>query len=53
MKNLLLLAILGAALAGCSGGSDVSSDGVRSKEQQIEDATKKLNQGQAPPQDQQ
>lgn len=53
MKHFLLLAILGVIAAGCSGGSDVSADGVRSKEQQIADATQKLNQGKAPPQDEQ
>ena len=54
MKRLALLALLGAFVAGCGPAGDVGANDVRSKEQQIEEATKKLNAGKSmPPQDQQ
>jgi hypothetical protein len=52
MKQFLALILLGAGLAGCGSGGDVSTNDVRSKEQQIEEASKKLNSGQTAPQSQ-
>lgn len=44
---LALIAILGSVmLGGCSSG-DVTESGMQSKDKQIEDATKKLNEGEA------
>jgi hypothetical protein len=48
MKRGLILLLVGAFLVGCGNSGDVSADDTRSKEQQMEEATKKLNGGQAP-----
>ncbi|MBN9501471.1 MAG: hypothetical protein J0H02_06835 [Armatimonadetes bacterium] len=47
IRLILCFALISAVLVGCSGGtSDVSNDGVKSKEQQIKEASEKLNGGQ-------
>jgi len=45
MIRVLCLGVIGAILFGCSGASDVDMNGVKSKEQQIKEASEKLNGG--------
>jgi len=47
MKQILALALVGSALMGCSAANDVDMKGVTAKEKQIDEATAKLNGGQA------
>ncbi|GEM_PF-4324897 len=50
----ILFAFMAVFLVGCgSGGGDVTTDDVRSKEREIEAATQKLNAGRTPDQGQQ
>ena len=41
--RFFLLALGAILLAGCNSGADISSNDVKSKEQQIKDASEKLN----------
>lgn len=51
IRYALCLVFVGSILAGCGAGSggDTSAADTKSKEQQIADATKKLNNGQTQP----